>query len=135
MMKLKLEEEYSYLKLWSMCNKHIMWMRLTLFCFSLILLIMILFSVSNRFIALDCWSLHWGKTDWTQFTPVIAFSKLDYPLIWRLLFFISLQNCCFRRSEFNNILLYQNEGVGNSHKNINIRLPFYYSPSLLPSPL
>ena len=29
--------------------------------------------------------------------------------------------------EFNSTLLYQNEGGGNSYKNINIPLPFYWS--------
>ena len=37
-----------------------------------------------------------------------------------MLFFLSPQYCCFRSSEFNNTLLYQNEGDSkHSHKNIN----------------
>ena len=49
-----------------------------------------------------------------------------------MLFFISHLDCCFRRSQFKNTLLHQSEGVGNSHKNINI-LPFY-SSSVTPPP-
>ena len=37
-----------------------------------------------------------------------------------MLLFISLLDCYFQRSEFNNTLLYQKEGGGNSHKNIRV---------------
>ena len=47
MMKLKSDEEYSHLKLWSSCNISC---ELDSFFFLLILLVSILFSVSNRFI-------------------------------------------------------------------------------------
>ena len=41
-------------------------------------------------------------------------------------YFISPQNCCFRRQKFKNTLLYQNEGGGgHSRKNIHILAPFY----------
>ena len=46
-MKLKLEQEYSHLKLWSMCNMLVIFI---LLCFLLILLVSILFSVSNCFV-------------------------------------------------------------------------------------
>ena len=71
MMKLQLEEEYSLLKLWSMCNIlceldsfyfifcHIYYLR-----YFLVSVIVLCFT-------LDCWSLHWGKTDWIQFTPMV----------------------------------------------------------------
>ena len=36
------------------------------------------------FVTLDYWTLHWGKTDSIQFTPVVAFRKGDYPLVWKL---------------------------------------------------
>ena len=47
-MKLKLEEEYSHLKLWSLW--HIMWVRLILLCILLILQVSILFCFNNRFV-------------------------------------------------------------------------------------
>ena len=49
-----------------------------------------------------------------------------------MLFFISLLDCCFQRSEFTNNLLCQNEWGGNNHKNINITLQFYWS-SVIPT--
>ena len=71
MMKLQLEEEYSLLKVWSMCNIlcdldsfyfifcHIYYLRY------------FLVSVIVLCVTLDCWSLHWGKTDWIQFTSMV----------------------------------------------------------------
>ena len=54
-------------------------------CFLLILLVSILFSISNRFyVTSDCWNLPWGKTDWIKFTPVIVLSKRDCSLVWKL---------------------------------------------------
>ena len=47
-MKFKLEEEYSHLKFWSICNIWEINLR-----FLLILLVSILFSVSNRFLLLQ----------------------------------------------------------------------------------
>ena len=53
-MKLKLEEEYSHLKHWSMCNTSCE-LDSFYFAFLLILLISILFSVSMvLFVTLDC---------------------------------------------------------------------------------
>ena len=53
--------------------------------FLLILLVSILFSVSSRFfVTSDCWSLQWEKTDWIKFVSMIIFSKIDYPLVWKL---------------------------------------------------
>ena len=49
-------------------------------------------------------------------------------------FFISPLDCFFQRSEFDNTILYQNEGQRNSHKNINIPLSFYQSSITLPLP-
>ena len=49
-----------------------------------------------------------------------------------MLFFISVLDCCFQRSEFTNNLLCQNEQGGNNHKNINITLQFYWS-SVIPT--
>ena len=54
-------------------------------CFLLILLVAILFSISNRFyVTSDCWNLLWGKTDWIKFTPVMVLSKRDCLLVWKL---------------------------------------------------
>ena len=55
---------------------------------------MSLVSVIVLFDTLHCWSLHWGKTDWIQFTPVTAFSKRDYPLVWKLVEYIFNQQAC-----------------------------------------
>ena len=53
--------------------------------FLLILLVLILFIVSNQFFVTSNWlSLQWEKNDWKQFTPVIIFSKRDFPLVWKL---------------------------------------------------
>ena len=73
MMKLQFEEEYSHLKLWSMCN---ILCELDsfyfIFCEFYFILLAILLSVRNHsFVTLDCWSLHWGKTDWIQFTSMV----------------------------------------------------------------
>ena len=48
-----------------------------------------------------------------------------------MLFLISPLDCRFRRSEFNNSLLYQNEGGGNTAKLTSTSLPH---SSFLPSP-
>ena len=62
MMKLKLEEEHLHLKLWSICN--ISWVRFIFLCFLLIYYHQYcLVSVIVLFVTLDCWSLHWGKTN------------------------------------------------------------------------
>ena len=62
-----------------------MCLRFILLCFLLILLVLMLFSVSNCFVCyFRLLSLRWGKTDWIQFTPVIAFNKTDYLLVWKL---------------------------------------------------
>ena len=50
-LKLKLEEEYSHLKLWFVCN--VSWELDSFYCFLLILLVSILFSASNRFLLLQ----------------------------------------------------------------------------------
>ena len=71
MMKLQLEEEYSLLKLWSMCN---ILCELDSFYFifcHIYYLRYFLVSVIVLCVTLDCWSLHWGKTDWIQFTPMV----------------------------------------------------------------
>ena len=64
-----------------------------------------------------------------DYLPKIALTRTEILLVSFLcmLFFISLLNCCFRRPEYNNTILHQNEGGGNSHKNINIPFPFYQS--------
>ena len=49
-------------------------------------------------------------------------------------FFISPRDCRFRSSKLNNTFLYQNEGGGNSHKNINIPFPFKESSVTLVLP-
>ena len=55
------------------------------YVFLLILLVSIMFIVSNRFfVTSDWWSLQWEKADWIQFTPVTVFSKRDSPLVWDL---------------------------------------------------
>ena len=51
--KLKLEEEYSHVKLWSMCN--IMYVRFILLWFLLILLVLMLFNVSICFVSYFRW--------------------------------------------------------------------------------
>ena len=84
MKKSKLEE-YSHLKLWSMCNCNISWEFDSFYVFLLILLDSMLFSVSNRFyVTSDWWISQWGKTDWIQFVPETVFSKRDCPLVWKL---------------------------------------------------
>ena len=50
-----------------------------------------------------------------------------------MLFLISPLNCCFRRLEFNNTLLYQKvRGRKYKNRNINILAPFYWN-SIIPS--
>ena len=43
-----------------------------------------------------------------------------------MLFFLSPQYCCFRSSEFNNTLLYQNEGGGNTVTRTSTSLSFKF---------
>ena len=54
--------------------------------FLLILLVSILFSVSNRFFCyFRLLNFTMTKTDWIQFAPVMVFSKIDCLLVWKLL--------------------------------------------------
>ena len=43
-----------------------------------------------------------------------------------MLFFLSPQYCCFQNSEFNNTLLYQNEGRGNTVTRTSTYLSFKF---------
>ena len=43
-----------------------------------------------------------------------------------VLFFLSAQNCCFRNSDFNNALLYQNEERGNTVTRTSTYLSFKF---------
>ena len=98
-MKLKLEEEYSHLKIWSMSNVSCEWD--SFYCFLLILLVSILFSVSNLFfLTSDYWSLQWGKTDWIQFAASDSTQqeRLLVSLVVGRIYFSSLNLSMQRRS-------------------------------------
>ena len=81
MMKLKLEEEYSLLKLWFMCN---IWELDSFYVFLLILLVLILLSVSSHFLWLQIVEVTLTKNRLNTVSASDSIQQDRLPVSWKL---------------------------------------------------